>query len=531
MGYRMLTFNHLYEVYRRTVAGEPLASVASHTGWDRKTVRKYTGLLAERSLLPAEEPVTREQFRLIAADLADQPRESSTPSRDQLIAHVEEIRGLINPPDDASARERMRAKSAFRVVAQRHNLSVSYASFKRFAREQGLMNEARESVIRIELPPGREIQLDYGKMGLWPVDGRNRTIYAFCAVLSSSRKPFVQMVTSQNQQSFAQSVVDMFHYYGGVTSFITIDNLKAGVVKPDLWDPQLNRSLSEVAEYYATFVNPARPETPTDKAKVERIVPVVREAFRVLTAVHPHASLQELNDHMLRWCVEDYGATAHGTTRIPPEDAFLTEKAYLTALPEARFEPAVWRPAKVHSGDGFLTFQSKRFFVPSAYRGKQVMVRATGRFVEIFHGNERVRAYTLESGTRVYYYIDDFPAHLRDMMSGDYPSFLLQRANAYGSTARELISAILTPQAYLNARRARGILTVMEKYYDHPDFEAHCLTAIRRRISLPSTFRSLFETHSPSVTPQHSQPVTDMSMARDINYFFDLEEGSHATSS
>jgi hypothetical protein len=158
------------------------------------------------------------------------------------------------------------------------------------------------------------------------------------------------------------------------------------------------------------------------------------------------------------------------------------------------------------------------------------MVRASGRFVEIFYGHERVRAYTLEPGTRVYYFTDDFPAHLRDMMSGDYPSFLLQRANAYGDTARELISAILTPQAYLNARRARGILTVMEKYHDHPEFEAHCLTAIRRRISLPSTFRSLFETHSPLTTPERPHPATDMSMARDISFFFDLEEESHATS-
>ena len=48
----------------------------------------------------------------------------------------------------------------------------------------------------------------------------------------------------------------MVHYYGGVTEFLTIDNQRAGVIKPDLWDPQINRTLSEVVEYYGTFINP-----------------------------------------------------------------------------------------------------------------------------------------------------------------------------------------------------------------------------------------------------------------------------------
>lgn len=535
MGYRMLKIDHLYEVYRRVVAGESKRSISIQTGWDRKTIGKYVGILTKRALLPADAPLAREEFQTRAADLADQPREKSTPARDQLIDHLDELRDLIAPPKDESGRSQkpMRAKSAYRVILRRHNLAIGYTSFKRFARDHGLMDVTKKTYIRIELPPGREVQLDYGTMGTMAVDGRNRTIYAFCGILAHSRKPFVQLVTSQSEQSFAESVVEMMHFYGGVTEFLTVDNLKAAVIKPDLWDPQLNRSLAEVTEYYGTFVNAARIETPTDKGKVERIVPVVREAYRVIRAVHPTATLQEMNRHMREWCVEEYGTTPHGTTHIPPEEAFVTERNALKPLPGARFEPAVWKTAKAHSGDGFLTYNKMRFAVPAKYRGKQVAVRATNRLIEIFAGTERIRGYPYEPGTRVYYFKSDFPVEKQAMLDGSYPQHLLQRANSYGSAARDLISAILAPHAYLNARQAQGLLRVMDDFKEHPDFDAHCVTALRRRIVVPKTFKALFEAEKPDHRPDTlpPAPAVDMTMARDIGYFFDSQEDRDAASS
>lgn len=367
MGYRMLKIDHLYEIYRRVVSGESKSAIALHTGWDRKTIGKYVKVLTERSLLPCETALPRDEFYERAGDLADQPRDTSTPARDQLIDHLDELRDLIAPSKNENGRSEkpMRPKSAYRVIIRRHGLSIGYSSFKRFARDHGLMIAARKLYTRIELPPGREMQLDYGKMGVMSVNGQNRTIWAFCGILTHSRKPYVQLVISQSEQSFAESVVAMFHFYGGVTEFITVNNLKAAVIKPDLWDPQLNRSLAEVAEYYQTFVNTARVETATDKAKVERIVPVVREAFRVIREVHPTATLKEMNQYMIQWCVDEYGSTPHGTIHIPPEEAFLAEQNALKPLPEARFEPATGKYPKVHSGDGFLSYNKMRFAVPA----------------------------------------------------------------------------------------------------------------------------------------------------------------------
>ncbi len=86
--------------------------------------------------------------------------ERPAPGSYQLLPHVDELRELIN-----RAREARKPKTAFLVVRTKYELSVSYATFKRFARQQGLSRVERKRMIRIELPPGMETQLDYGKVG------------------------------------------------------------------------------------------------------------------------------------------------------------------------------------------------------------------------------------------------------------------------------------------------------------------------------------------------------------------------------
>ena len=163
-------------------------------------------------------------------------------------------------------------------MKQERGLSCSYGTFKRFARDKGLYKKKKENCIRIELPPGLQTQIDYGKVGLLEdrVEGRNRVTYAFTGVLSHSRLPFIQFVYKQNQESFVGSNIDMFEYYGGVTEVISMDNLKSGVISPDLYDPKLNRTCAEMAEYYDVFIDPCRVGTPTDKGKVERQIPMAR---------------------------------------------------------------------------------------------------------------------------------------------------------------------------------------------------------------------------------------------------------------
>jgi hypothetical protein len=199
MGYRRMKKRDLWEIYRRWQDGQGISHIATGERRDRKTVRQYVGKILELGLA-ADAPVMDEQdfYRLVEGQLparTDRP----APGSEQLVPHRDEIRDLINHD-----KEPLKPKTAFLVVSRKYSLTVSYATFKRFARQQGLSKVERRAMIRIELPPGLETQLDYVKVGTLhdPVSGENRVVWAFCGILSHSRLPYVQFVYTQDQGSF-----------------------------------------------------------------------------------------------------------------------------------------------------------------------------------------------------------------------------------------------------------------------------------------------------------------------------------------
>ena len=304
----------------------------------------------------------------------------------------------------------------------------------------------------------------------------------------------MQFVFSQDKVSFVGSVVLMLEYYGGSTQFISPDNLKSAVIKPDLWDPQINRALAEAAEHYGVFVDPCRVARSTDKGKVERFVPVARELFGMLKALHPSADLTDLNRRALQWCREDYGRREHGTTGVAPMEAFEVERATLKALPAERFQVPDWKQVSVHAGDQFLTFNKSRFSLPPAWRGLRVWARYTAPLLQLFdHHEHLIRQYVLNDHQRIYWVAEDFPAEVRTMMNGGYPGWILEKGRAFGSAAVELLASVLQPHAYLNARRARGMLDIMATHYGRPYFEEVCQRAKSRSVVLPATLKRMLE--------------------------------------
>jgi transposase len=134
-----------------------------------------------------------------------------------------------------------------------------------------------------------------------------------------------------------------------VPNTIVIDNLKSGVLRPDLYDPTLNRAYAEMAEHYHTFIDPSRVASPKDKGKVERDVQTVREFFRKTIALYPSITITELNRLARRWLLDEYGQRSHGTTGQKPLGLFNDyERQALIPLPVEPYTVALWRQATVH---------------------------------------------------------------------------------------------------------------------------------------------------------------------------------------
>ncbi|UWZ79782.1 DDE-type integrase/transposase/recombinase [Geoalkalibacter halelectricus] len=138
-----------------------------------------------------------------------------------------------------------------------------------------------------------------------------RQLWVFVLTLSFSRHRFVRFVERQDLPSWLDCHVRAFEFFGGVPKTVLLDNLKAGVVRPDLYDPTINRAYAELERHYGFVADPAKVATPEHKGKVERQVPVVRQQ---LVAGRSYVDLADLNQKALLWCREQVGREIHGTS-------------------------------------------------------------------------------------------------------------------------------------------------------------------------------------------------------------------------
>ena len=113
-----------------------------------------------------------------------------------------------------------------------------------------------KATIHITTVAGDEAQVDYGYVGLMKdKDGNYRKVYAFVMTLSHSRYRYVEFVLSQDQLSWCQSHINAFNFFGAVPKRILLDNLKAGVIKPDIYDPIINKSYQELSHFYGFVID------------------------------------------------------------------------------------------------------------------------------------------------------------------------------------------------------------------------------------------------------------------------------------
>lgn len=518
MGYRYMTIETLQEMFRRWHAKHSITSITNELRCDRNTIRTYIRLFKVADYTPGcKLPPEQELLSKLQDMLPLRARSRSI--RQCFEAHKEEVIALISRD-----KEPVKPKTAFLIIKEKYNLNGSYETFKLFMREHMSEIKSPQAPLRIELPPGEETQLDYGKVGFFydPKEKCNKTVWAFCAKLSCSRLPFIEYVYTQSQDSFTQSAINMAEFYGGLTGYVSIDNLKAGVIKPDLYDPLLNRAFAEFAAYYGTFINTCRVATPTDKGKIERSVPQARELFRRLKEVHPTFNLAELNEAAKRWCLEEYGMKNHGTTSLKPKVVFdEVEKQTLISLPDNRFEVPVWKPVVV-GGDRYITFEKKYYAMPVQYRFKTLNARKASKILRVFDSKYTLIREYIITGKKWSSLPGDFPEDKEAMMKGEYPTWILSKAHELGPAAVRLIEAVLKPNAYINSRRARGILSVLEKYSAHPFREDICNEALKKRIFIPKQIADMLEQEKRQMHFDFVIPVSDSgkAMLRDISEYF-----------
>src|SRR5262249_14488467 len=140
-----------------------------------------------------------------------------------------------------------------------HRFPARYASVRRFVATLRGMT-ASEARVVISTSPGQEGQVDYGDgpMVRWPETGKYRRARLFLLTLAHSRKA-VRLLSGRSGGAPGCRLHERaFRRLGGAPAVIVLDNLKEGVLTPDLYDPALNPLYRDVLAHYGTVALPCR---------------------------------------------------------------------------------------------------------------------------------------------------------------------------------------------------------------------------------------------------------------------------------
>jgi hypothetical protein len=519
MAYKRITIMDIYEIIRRWHDKQSISYIADVLSYDRKTVRKYI-IDAKAKGITLEQPLPSKEKVISLLHEVIKINRRKPKAQHALKPYLQEISSLVNDKENP-----LKLKQAFEVICERHDLlgKVSYTSFTRFVKNHSIVIFPQKSTCRIEVEPGSEVQIDYAKMGLLydPLNRKRKTVYGFIATLSHSRHKYVEFVSKQDQVSFVSSNVKMLEYFSGVPVRIVLDNLKSGVIKPDLYHPHFNRSYQEMAEYYDCFLDPCRVAHAKDKGKVERDVQTVRNQFRKMLALNEKLDISQANLKIKKWCIQEYGQKKHGTTQQKPYHVFIEkEQTQLKPLPEEPFTIPRWKEVTVHA-DHYVQFDKKGYSVPHAYIGKKLWLRNVNKIVQIFHEQQLIKQHVV---TEKYRHTDwdDFPENVKAALDDGLPALLQKKASAVGPLFQKLIRLTLEPHAFINLRKAQGLVSLIDKW-DHTLIEKAAAYALEQNIPVyPKNFKQLLQRIvDQNERSQLSLPISDQTMefVRDMAYF------------
>jgi len=187
--------------------------------------------------------------------------------------------------------------------------------------------------------------------------------------LSNSRRAFRKTVWNSSSEIWCRLHEEAFAKFGGTPHTIRLDNLKEGVLKPDVYDPLLNPLYTKMLEHYGVVALPCRPYAPDLKGKVESEIGYTQD-----TALKGRRfeSIEEQNAHLDRWDERWAMTRIHGTTKRQMRVMFEEEKPFLQSLPLTRFEYYRICQRTVHF-DGHIEVDGAYYSAPPRYAGHKIV--------------------------------------------------------------------------------------------------------------------------------------------------------------
>ena len=396
-------------------AGASQREIERRTGVDRKTIRRYAR--AANSPTPAtgsggveqQTPPPRppgpgegEEAATVVAAVGGEADVSAAPLVSSLSAcagHQVWIEAQVELGRNATA--------IYQDLVETHRFTHGYNPVKRYAAKLRAREPERFDVL--EFLPGEEAQVDFGQgAATRHQSGRYKRPWLFVMTLKYSGKSFRTTVWKADQQSWARLHEQGFEALGGCVRYVVLDNLKAGVLRPDLYEPELNPVYAALLRHYGVVADPCRVCDPNRKGSVES---AIQHTQSTALKGKRFESLETQNSWLAHWEERWAAPRIHGRKKRQVLEMYREERPHLQPLPVTRFRYFEQVQRTVDDA-GLVQVEGSYYAALPHPCYSRVTVRVYDREIEILDAAgdpvrrhekaQRKGTFTLECGDRVF---------------------------------------------------------------------------------------------------------------------------------
>ena len=469
--------------------------ISRKTSIDRKTIRKHangSGLFPGNrdldSKSPTEEEVATGSDCITSENPPPWPPGNSISKKEKRAIPLH-ARSACEPHRkwiEGQVKLGRNAVSIYQDLVERFGFTNKYNSVKRFVR--GLKKEDPKQFDRLEFLPGEEAQVDYGTGAkTLHSTGKYRKPRLFVMTLKYSRRSFRKVVWKSSKETWAKLHEQAFRYFGGCTQYVVLDNLKEGVIKPDIYEPELNAVYAAMLEHYGVVADPARVRDPNRKGTVENAIQHTQD-----TALKGRTfeSIERQNEWLMHWEERWAAQRIHGRTKRQVEEMFQEEKPYLKRLPLTSFRyfsqetRTVWDDGAIQVGKSYYSALPAPLY-------KKVIIRIYDTEIEI------IDPVTMEVIRR--HVKSNWPGSVhmepedRIFNPSRQTNYLFAKAEKIGPATKKLCKLLFEEEGRTGQRRMQGIVNLV-RHYEACYVEQAAIKAIKVDLRSYRSVRKLVKT-------------------------------------
>ncbi|MFQ5454013.1 MAG: IS21 family transposase [Candidatus Zixiibacteriota bacterium] len=440
------------------------------------------------------------------------------------------IRTKKEMPDFATTHQELKRKGVTRLLLweeyrEENPEGYGYSQFCELYKQWN--NKVTVSMRQVH-KAGEKMFVDYSGLTMDIINSNTGEVTQaeiFVACLGASGYSYAEAGMSQKKASFINSHINAFNFFGGVTAILVPDNLKSAVIRYDRYEPKLNESYRDMADYYGTVIIPTRPYKPKDKAKVELSVKLVQRWILAKLRNRQFFDIHELNQAIRPLLTELNNRKIRLLGKSRRELYEELDKPALKPLPPEKYHYHEFKLCRVNI-DYHIQLEKCYYSVPYRLAGKEVEVRYSDFTVEITHQNKQVAIHNRLHHPGAYSTIKEHMASAHRAYAEWTPSRMISWSKSFGINTQVLIETLLTkkPHPEMGFRSCLGILN-SAKGVDTDIVEAVSKKMLTLNVYRVSSFRSILKnkTYKKEKPTLAITPINNHENVRGEEYYTDGE--------